>query len=90
MADKQIIVPIPTWETNSDPLPTWETYLGFWSPRGSASVSTLMRRAVYGGRKARRAHKRLHILAMKVRWNVGVSALGHEGICERSVKILKA
>lgn len=42
------------------PPPT--SYLGFWSPRGSASVSTLVRRMSYGGRKGRRAERRLKVL----------------------------
>ena len=56
------------------PVPTWASYLGFSSPRGSASVATLVRRMDYGGRKGRRAEKRLQALAMGAHWTVGIGA----------------
>lgn len=57
------------------PAPTWERYIGVWSPRGSASVDTLVRRMAYGGRKGRRAEKRLRAQVMGARWSVGIGAI---------------
>lgn len=54
--------------------PTWTSYLGFYSPRGSASVSTLVRRMSYGGRKGRRAERRLYVLWRIAHWTVGIGA----------------
>jgi hypothetical protein len=59
-----------------DSIPTWATYFGVFSPRGSASVSTLVRRMAYGGRKGRRASKRLGVLVTEQHWPVGIWTVG--------------
>jgi len=53
------------------PVPSWERYLGVRSPRGSASVATLVRRMAYGGRKGRRAEKRLRSQVRDTQWTAG-------------------
>jgi hypothetical protein len=59
------------------PAPTWEHYLGAWSPRGCASVTTLVRRMAYGGRKGRRAARRLSAQVRVTRWTVGIGAAAY-------------